>query len=95
MSYSPSGQPRAIGNDLTGSRPATEEEEGRGIRKREPESMKYTKYDILYCPVCRRSERFVIHALFAECEACNKKLARVHRTYGAATTPIRRLPKAI
>ena len=41
--------------------------------------MKYTKHDILYCPECKRSERFVIHAAFAECDKCGKKLVRVSR----------------
>jgi len=48
--------------------------------------MKYVKYDILYCPECKRSERFLIHAAFVECGTCGKKLVRVSR-FIASTYP--------
>jgi hypothetical protein len=58
-------------------------------------AMKYTKYDILYCPECKRSERFLIHAAFAECSKCGKKLVRVSRVVEASNPRGRGLSPAV
>ena len=46
--------------------------------------MNYEKHDILYCPTCMKTERFVVHPAYAQCGGCGKKLVKHARIIDAS-----------